>query len=428
MNSISRALDHLLRAIGDPIRDLDGIGPDHPGHLYAEVIRAAVGVLAKIPAALPAISRATRDADVPGGPPRLRSHLEAARLWVHGDAALAARAYADILGHWPRDLLAMRLAQSCYFFIGQPERTCDLADEVMKQWRRDAPGFGFMLAMASFAHAESNHADRAEQLGRDALARDPACPMGVHAVAHAIAQSGRPGAGARWMRAQREHWAIPSRMRTHNAWHLAMFDVDDERTASALAILDTCLLRAAQTSPVDACDATVLLWRLAAKGLDVGNRWLSLSDAFERIWQPGFWPFVDVHAAMVHLRAGNGLRADRLARSVEIYAAENHPIAIRARKITVPILRAINVWNSGHHRAALAPRKDLRSLLDCIGGSRVQTQMFANLQNEAVPREHEPSSPIPLRLAGEDHVNHYRQTHRGSSVQGTEAAARQELD
>jgi hypothetical protein len=63
LHSISRALDHLLRATGDPIRDLDDIGPAHPGHFRAEIIRAALGVLAKVPAALPAISRAAREAD-----------------------------------------------------------------------------------------------------------------------------------------------------------------------------------------------------------------------------------------------------------------------------------------------------------------------------------------------------------------------------
>jgi hypothetical protein len=382
MHSISRALDHLLRATGDPIRDLGDIGPAHPGHVRAEIIRAAVGVLAKVPAALPAISRAAREADVPGIPPRLRAHLEAARLWVQGDAVLAAERYADIVGQWPRDLLAMRLAQSCYFFVGQPERMCALIDEVMKAWRRDAPGFGFVLAMASFAHAESDHADRAEQLGREALLRDPSCPMGVHAVAHAVAQSGRPGGGARWMREQRAQWAVPSRMRTHNAWHLAMFDLDDGRAASAMSILDTCMLPAAQTSPVDSCDATTLLWRLAAEGLDVGNRWLSLSDAFQRLSQPGFWPYIDVHAAMTHLRAGQRLRADRLMRSVELDAAENHPSGIRTRNITVPLLRAIDVWGRGDRHVASAAPTNLRPLLDAAGGSRIQMQLFATLKDE----------------------------------------------
>ena len=47
MKGISKALDHLLRATGDPLRDLDAIGPDDPRFAYSEVIRAGIGVLAK---------------------------------------------------------------------------------------------------------------------------------------------------------------------------------------------------------------------------------------------------------------------------------------------------------------------------------------------------------------------------------------------
>ena len=127
------------------------------------------------------------------------------------------------------------------------------------------------------------------------------------------------------MREQREHWAVPSRMRTHNAWHLAMFDVDNGETSCALDILDTCLLATAQTSPMDACDATILLGRLADIGIDLGKRWLSLSNAFERGSQPGFWPYVDLHAVTAHLQAGRRARAERLIRSVELGAAGDHP-------------------------------------------------------------------------------------------------------
>jgi hypothetical protein len=411
MNSISRALDHLLRATGDPIGELDDISPGSPGHLHAEVIRAAVGVLAKLPDALPAITRAAREADTPGISPRLRAHLEAARLWVQGDAILAAQRYTDIIDHWPRDLLAMRLALSCYFFVGQLERMCAPIDEVMKAWRRDSYEFGFMLAMASFAHAESGHADRAEQLGREALARDPACPMGVHAVVHAIAETGRRGAGARWMRAQRAHWAVASRMRTHNAWHLAMCDMDDGNMAPAISILDTCLLPAAESSPVDACDVTSLLWRLSRSGLDVGNRWLRLSDAFERQWHPGFWPYIDVHAALAHLLAARQQRADRLVRSVELCAAGSHPAGTRARDITLPLLRTINDWSRGDRRAAATTFSNQRALLAAAGGSRIQMEIFTGLQDEVESSRRAPLPASRRRVAGESDVDHYRQAH-----------------
>jgi hypothetical protein len=428
MHSISRALDLLLRASGDPISELEGIGSTHPGHLHAEVIRAAVGVLAKVPQALPAITRAARAVDTPGAPPRLRAHLEAASLWVQGDAIGAARRYAGIAEHWPHDLLAMRLAQSCYFFVGQMEQACTLIDEVMKHWRRDARGFGFLLAMASFAHAESGHAARAEQLGRQALARDPACPMGVHAVAHAIAESGRPGSGAEWMRSQRAQWAVPSRMRTHNAWHLAMFDLDDGRTASATNILDTCLLPAAQNSPVDACDATSLLWRLAATNMDVGARWRLLSDAYGRNWQPGFWPYVDMHAVVAHVQAEHWPRFHDLVHCVERCAAEDHPAALRARLITLPFLHAVDAYRRNRRGAALTSLGDLRPLLYAAGGSRLQMETLAKPQSRRAPPQPAARFADSIRHVGEGYVDHYRQTSRGQSVRGAETAARQEPD
>jgi hypothetical protein len=385
MRLIARALDHLLRATGDPLSDLVGIGPDHPDHVQAAVIRAAVGVLAKVPDTLPDVARAIHAAESSQLSRHWRAHLEAAQLWVQGDAHAAARRYADIVRSAPRDLLALRLAVSCYFFLSEPEHSCTLIDEILPQWQPEDPGFGFIQAMASFVHAETGHAERAEQLGRDALALDPSCPMGVHAVAHALAQAGRPGRGARWMRAQRAHWAVPSRMRTHNAWHLAMFDVDDGHVAPALGILDTCLLPAAHTSPIDACDASTLVWRLAAGGLEVGSRWQSLSEAFHRRWRPGFWPYVDLHAAITHLRANQVARLERLARGVEHYAAASHPGALRTRRITLPVVQALELWGLGDPQSALRALRSLRPALTAAGGSRLQTEIFRSLEQGAAP-------------------------------------------
>jgi len=372
MPLLSQALDHLLRATGDPLVDLKGIGADHPSHTRVEVLRAAVGVLAKVPATLPAVARAISAADAPGLSPRLRSHLDAAESWVRGAAEQAAQRYADILVRWPRDLLALRLAQSCYFFLGQPQQMCATVDAVMPAWNRDSWGFDFVQAMSAFAHAESGHADRAEQLGRAALARDPACPLGVHAVAHALAEAGRPGAGARWMRQQTAQWAVPSRMLTHNAWHLAMFDLDDGRIASALRILDHCLLPAAAQSPVDACDAVSLLWRVAAKDLNVSARWQQLSAAFELRWEPGFWPYIDLHAALAHLRAGRRERFERLAHEIEQRATDTHTVAARARDVTLPLLRALATHNHEVRTRAAATIATLGPLLGAAGGSRLQ--------------------------------------------------------
>lgn len=401
MKAASLALDHLMRAIGDPIADLRDIGPDHAEFCRALTIRAGAGVLAKDPRGWPAIEQALAQADDIAAPPAARAHFDAAEAWLAGDPVLAAESYASILERWPYDLLALRLAQSCFFFLGWHDRLCAIVDAVLPAWSDDRRGRGFVLAIASFAHAENGHAAHAEFLGREALAIDPACPMGVHSVAHAIAESGRPRDGAQWMRDQAAHWATESRMRTHNAWHLAMFDAGQGNIDSALGILDHWLLPASATSPLDACDATALLWQLATSGFDDADRWQKLSSAFEKTMTPGFWPYVDLHAALAHLQAAKFARKNALSSAIHRCADGSNYAALRARHITLPGLRALTACWQGRHGEATGLLADLRPLLCEVGGSRVQMEIFKSI--ERVGRQSQCADPVNFRHAAQAH-------------------------
>ncbi|HEY2864675.1 MAG TPA: hypothetical protein VGK37_13740 [Casimicrobiaceae bacterium] len=399
MQATSRALDHLLRAVGDPAADLRNIGVGHPEFNRAQSIRAAVGVLAKVPDAFPAIARAIRTVGSTSVSPRLHAHIGAAEAWLAQDPILAAESYALILTKWPRDLLALRLAQSCYFFLGWHDRLCAVVESIMPAWQREQREFGFVLAMASFAHAENGHAAYAEALGREALARDPACPLGVHAVTHAFVESGRSREGAQWMRDQRDQWARDSRMRTHNAWHLAMFDAELGNVASALDILDTWLLPASAQSPLDACDAAALLWRLTSDGVGDAGRWEKISDAFERATTPGFWPYVDLHAALAHMTAGKLARAEVFMQAIERCAEGGNYAGLRARFITLPGLQALGAWSKGRFGEAAALFERLEPVLGGAGGSRVQLELFSRIGREAARghrARHVDASVIPF--------------------------------
>ena len=176
-------------------------------------------------------------------------------------------------------------------------------------------------------------------------------------------------------------------MRTHNAWHLAMFDAAQGNVASALGILDAWLLPASAQSPLDACDATALLWRLSTEGVDDDGRWRRISDAFERALTPGFWPYVDLHAALAHMAAGQKARAQRLAQASERCAQGTDYAALRARQITRPRLRALGAWSEGRYGEAAALLAGLRPLLGDAGGSRVQLEIFESIGREAVRRQ-----------------------------------------
>ncbi|MFO1399766.1 MAG: hypothetical protein U1F06_06120 [Steroidobacteraceae bacterium] len=243
--------------------------------------------------------------------------------------------------------------------------------------------------------------------------------MAVHAVAHALAGSGQGHRGARWMREQRAQWAVESRMRTHNAWHLAMFDVDDGRIDSALGILDASLLPAADHWPLDACDAAALLWRIGRAGVDVASRWERLSTAFERLWQPGFWAYVDLHAAFAHVAAGRRARATRLASAVERRARTGDFAGRRARRITLPVLRALEAWAGGAAGLAAGQLAALRPLLPMAGGSRPQLGIFMDLADGGAAVSPRPGDPGPAMTAPDA----TRSRHKPMPAQGWGSAA-----
>jgi hypothetical protein len=372
-----QATERLLCADGDPLAALHGISADDGDFARAQCIRIGSAVIAKLPSALPRIEEALASLAGRAVAPAERLHLEAGSAWLEGDPLHAIERYSEIVLSAPHDLLALRLALSCCFFVGDHRLSCDIADAALRASRRREAGHGFVLALASFAHAEVGDAEYAEWLGRAALQGDASCPLGVHAVAHALAEAGDSGAGARWMRAQRAQWCVKSRMRTHNAWHLAMFDLDDGRLASAIDILDQCLLPASDRWPLDACDAVALLWRVARAGVDVGSRWTRLSDAFDGFWQPGFWPYVDLHAAVAHGEARKTDRLRELEAGIAACARTGGYAGERARKLTQPALRAVDAWLAGDEEGAARRLAALPGRLREAGGSRAQIGVFA---------------------------------------------------
>jgi hypothetical protein len=386
MRTTASAISRLLCAVGDPLAEVAEIGPGHPEYATALILRASAGVIAKVPTALPSIRETLSLVDRETTSPRALAHVLAAEAWAAGDSVLAAKRYAAIVADTPTDLLALRLAQSCYFFLGWHDRFAALSDAVVHGWPGSLPGLEFALAMASFGHAENDDAESGEAFGRRALELNSACPMGVHAVAHAFAESGRYADGARWMREQQAHWSTESRMRTHNAWHLAMFDIECGEFQSALGILDEWLLPTIDESVLDACDATALLCRLESTGIEVGTRWQLVSGTLGQT-TPGYWPFIDLHAGFAHMRADQPSRARQLARAVGNCACEQNHAGLRARQITLPGLSIFAALADGRRDDALQAYAQLEPILPEAGGSRAQLDIFYRVGNRLAGSE-----------------------------------------
>ena len=384
------ALDCFLRGAGDPLLHAQQLLAQRPTFAEGYVLQMAFAVAAKEPASLALLeetlltagrARVSWDA-------RSRAHLAAAHAWLGREPALAAERYAAILREWPHDVLALRLAQSCYFFLGQTAALREVVDLVWHSWREEMPGFQYVLALAAFACAENGDAARALELARRALAIDPDFPAAIHAVAHALFESGEHARGALWLREQRPHWAVNSRMSGHNAWHLAMFEHESGNATRALSILDRHLLPPSPIAIGDAADGTALLWRLQLDGVDPGDRWGRLSDFWAAHSVPGFWGLLDVHAAIAFNAAGHVDRARAHAVAIE-RCANGSTTAAELARVALSAVRAIGDFAAGDWIAAAARLRPLLFSAAQLGGSHAQHEIFARMLRYAQVRCHE---------------------------------------
>src|SRR6201989_2491956 len=107
-------------------------------------------------------------------------HLRAARHWAEGDWEAATRSLERALLCHPRDLLALKVAQDLYFFLGNRLELRDTAARVLPAWTRDRPGWGYVQGIYAFGLEENAASRQAESRARAALEVNPRDVWSVH--------------------------------------------------------------------------------------------------------------------------------------------------------------------------------------------------------------------------------------------------------
>ena len=123
-------------------------------------------------------------------------HLRAARHWVDGNWEATTRSLERALLCHPRDLLALKVAQDLYFFLGNRLELRDTAARVLPAWPRDLPGWGYVQGIYAFGLEENADYRQAEARARAALEHNPK-DVSVGARAGARLRNGRQSAGRR---------------------------------------------------------------------------------------------------------------------------------------------------------------------------------------------------------------------------------------
>jgi hypothetical protein len=247
--------------------------------------------------------------------------------------------------------------------------------QVLPEWSARAPGYASVLAMYAFGLEENGQYRQAEKAARRALALDPGHPGAIHVVAHVLEMEGRAHEGLAFLNETEASWAGGTGYSVHLAWHRALFCLDADRPALALAAYDREIAGAREPDMNALADASALLWRLSLRGVEVLDRWRSLADRWALQPLAGARPFYVMHAIIAFAAAGRDVAAGwafgalpRLGRSASSQEVLEDVIA-------QPLCRALLAFADGAYDACLEGLGRVRHVSDQCGGSLAQCDL-----------------------------------------------------
>jgi tetratricopeptide (TPR) repeat protein len=372
---------------GDPAALLTRAIEAAPRFGMAHVFLAWLGLIATEPGA--AASARTVIATLKELPrdERVDAHLAALQLLAGGQWSAAARALEQYSSAQPRDLLALQVGHLLDFCRADARTLRDRIARVLPQWSPEVPGFSFLLGMHAFGLEECGDYARAEDSGRRAVALQPRDCWAHHAVAHVMEMQGRAEDGLGWMIAREPHWdGEDNFFKVHNWWHRALFHLDLGQMEEVLALYDGPVREQRSAVAYDLIDASALLWRLELLGVDTGDRWTELAQAWQAHADGRTYAFNDWHAVMAWLGAGREREVQQMLRAWRDVAGDGNENTRWIRHIGLPLIEGFTAFRQRDYAAAVERLHAVRHFAFAFGGSNAQRDVISWTLTEAALR------------------------------------------
>lgn len=369
-------LDLMLAAWPGALDAFDRALAADPGFAAAHAARARqLQILGRAAEAKQAIARARSTLDGVTG--REASQVAILERVLAGDGAGAlAASLAHIAAH-PRDALVLSLplgAFGLYAFSGRPDHDrarAALCDAVAPHYPDDWWFEGYI----GWSYAEAGALEAGQQHLLRALALRPLNANAAHALAHTRLDRGEIEAGRRETETFLLHYDRAATLNAHLAWHLALFALEGDDVATALALYESRIAPdVSQAPPLNTLtDSASLLWRVMLRDPARPLPWEDVAAcAAERFPHAGL-AFADLHAALLDAVTG---RREALAR--RIGALET--LLAAGRLPAGPVVAALCRGFAAYAAAAYDEAADLLvpALPDAarIGGSGAQRDMI----------------------------------------------------
>jgi tetratricopeptide (TPR) repeat protein len=377
------AIDHYERAahelrclIGDPLASIDRALAEAPGMSIAHTLRAWLHLLGTEAPALATAREAAAAAARHAGTERERLHAQAASLVAAGRWRDGARVLEDLSARYPRDLLALQAGHQVDFFTGDSRMLRDRIARVRPHWSEAMPGYHALLGMHAFGLEETGDYAQAERTGRRAIELQPRDTWAWHAVAHVHEMRNAPEEGIAWLEPNAAHWSRDSFFAVHNWWHLSLFNMELDRHDEVLSLYDAAIGGPGSGVVLDMIDQSALLWRLALRGVDVGDRWQPLADRWAPHASAGNYAFNDMHAMMAFASAGRSDLAAQLHESQQAALASDGDNRSFTAEVGQAATRAVQAFVAGDFAATVDLLRPIRSYAHRFGGSHAQRDVL----------------------------------------------------
>jgi tetratricopeptide (TPR) repeat protein len=372
---LDEAVEQLVSLSGEPTALADEAAGRDPELVLARVVQAYLALYAGSASGLERARALVGDLDPWGLETGEREllHVLAAQSWADGEWERAASFLERALLHESRDLLALKVAQDLYFFIGNQQDLRDVVEGVFGAWPSDRPGYGYVCGMYAFGLEENGQYEAAETQARRALEENPRDVWAVHAQAHVYEMEGAQRLGIAFLKGSADHWTS-SYFATHNWWHRALYHLELREVDEALALYDGPVRDARSSEWLDVDDAASLLWRLHLFGIDVGERARTLLGEVEGLLEDPVSVFNDWHAVMIAGLAGAPEVCEQLIVLNQGARGGTNRRAIDAAGLQ--LLEGFTASAAGDANRALHRLIDVEPAAHVVGGSHAQRDVI----------------------------------------------------
>lgn len=390
-DAYDRALLSLLSFRQSVVDDTQVACEADPNAPMAVVLSAYLGLLSSERADALAAGERLRTVDERGMSTneRERLHLTAAGQLLAGDLYGASQTTKMLNSSYPRDALGLFVGHQIDFFTGASTQLENRLSAALPKWSPTDEYQGYLEGMWSFGLEETGRYDEAIEVGLRAVERHPNDSWGIHAVTHVNEMRGDYERGLAYLGERTRDWETGTFLNVHIAWHNALFLLERQDWAGALALYDR-FIRNQESGNVamEMLDAAALLWRLHLEGVDVGARWQSLADGWAAKRDEPWYVFNDMHAVMAFVGADRMADARAVIHDLERYLelpamSSNWEMT---KRVGLPVCRALVQHAEGDWAAAAATLDPVVEHLALFGGSHAQRDVMLRTHIDALMR------------------------------------------